>query len=105
MSDWNTPVRRRAALALTLLLSGSVLARVTTPTKHLADLHPPVDLEAIFPKTFGGWRVDPSVTHGCPWSAGAAAVRARLAALPEDPIDAVAVMLDDLAGYVVARIN
>lgn len=59
MSDWNTPVRRRAALAMTLLLSGSVLARATRPTKHLADLHPRVDLEAIFPNTFGDWRQDP----------------------------------------------
>lgn len=60
MSSWSSPVRRRAMLASGLLLSGSVLAWATKPTKYWADLHPPIKLEEIFPKTFGDWRLDPN---------------------------------------------
>ncbi|WP_343622018.1 exosortase-associated protein EpsI, B-type [Roseateles puraquae] len=60
MTAWLTGVRLRALLALALLLGASVLAEATKPTKHLADLHPKVDLEQIFPASFNGWQQDPN---------------------------------------------
>jgi EpsI family protein len=60
MKAWITPVRLRAVFALVLLLTASVLAEVTKPTQHLADLHPKVDLEQMFPASFGGWTQDPN---------------------------------------------
>jgi EpsI family protein len=55
-----TPVRLRALFAALLLCSASVLAHITRPTVHLADQHAKVDLEALFPKSFGDWRIDTS---------------------------------------------
>lgn len=60
MKGWLNAVRIRAIFALALLLTASVLAEVTRPTKHLADLHPKVDLEQVFPENFGIWRMDPN---------------------------------------------
>lgn len=60
MTGWFTAVRLRAVFALTLLLAASVLAEATRPTRHLADLHPKIDLEQIFPASFGGWTQDPN---------------------------------------------
>jgi EpsI family protein len=60
MTPWLTAVRWRALFALGLLLAASVLAEATRPTKHLADLHPKVDLEQVFPAEFAGWRQDPN---------------------------------------------
>ncbi|MGQ3052280.1 MAG: exosortase-associated protein EpsI, B-type [Roseateles sp.] len=58
MSALITPVRLRALLAALLLVSASGLAHVATPTIHLADRHAKVDLETVFPKAFGDWRLD-----------------------------------------------
>lgn len=58
MSRFLTPVRLRALLASLLLLSASGLAYMAKPTLHLADQRTKADLEAIFPSSFGGWRVD-----------------------------------------------
>ncbi|RTL36505.1 MAG: EpsI family protein [Burkholderiales bacterium] len=56
-----TPVRLRAVLAALLLVSASVLGHVTRPTVHIADQHEKVELETLFPKAFGDWRLDPNL--------------------------------------------
>lgn len=58
MSAFLNPVRRRALFIALLLASMSVLAHVTRPTVYLADRHAKVDLESLFPKAFGDWRLD-----------------------------------------------
>lgn len=61
MSGAITPVRLRALFAALLLVSASGLAHVTRPTVHLAEQHAKVDLETLFPKTFGTWQLDPNL--------------------------------------------
>ena len=61
MSGMLTPVRLRALFAALLLVSASGLAHVTRPTMHLADQQAKVDLEVLFPKAFGSWRVDTNI--------------------------------------------
>lgn len=61
MSGVLTPVRVRALLAALLLVSASGLAHVTRPTVHIADQHAKVELETLFPKAFGEWRLDPNL--------------------------------------------
>jgi EpsI family protein len=58
MSVLITPVRLRAVFAALLLVSASVVAVVAKPTIHLADQHAKVDLETLFPKSFGEWQLD-----------------------------------------------
>jgi EpsI family protein len=58
MSTALTPVRLRALFAALLLVSASGLAHVTKPTVHLAEQQAKVDLEGIFPKSFGDWQLD-----------------------------------------------
>jgi EpsI family protein len=58
MSQVLTPVRVRALFAFLLLTSAAGLAHVAKPTVHLASEQSKADLETIFPKNFGGWRVD-----------------------------------------------
>ena len=58
MSGVLTPVRLRALFDALLLVSASGLAHVTRPTVHLADQQIKVDLETLFPKAFGGWRLE-----------------------------------------------
>jgi EpsI family protein len=54
-----TAVRGRALFAALLLAAAAGLAQVLRPTIHLADQHEKVDLEALFPQSFGSWRLDP----------------------------------------------
>jgi EpsI family protein len=61
MSGVLSAVRLRALVAALLLVSASGLAHVTRPTVHIADQQPKVDVETIFPKAFGGWRIDASL--------------------------------------------
>lgn len=51
-------VRWRALLAATLMVAGAVLTFVGKPTLHLADRIGKPDLETLFPKQFGPWRID-----------------------------------------------
>jgi EpsI family protein len=53
-----TPLRLRALVALVLLVAAFVGAQAWRPTEHLADTRPKVDLETMFPSTFGDWKVD-----------------------------------------------
>jgi len=50
--------RRRAVVAAGLMVASFAGAAAWRPTVHLADQRPKVDLEAMFPKAFGDWRLD-----------------------------------------------
>lgn len=52
------PNRRRAVVVAGLMAASFAGAAAWRPTAHLADTRPKVDLEAMFPKAFGEWRVD-----------------------------------------------
>lgn len=53
---------RLHALAFLILAALTlVLVRYWTPTRHLADQRAKVDLEQMFPQTFGDWRMDTSI--------------------------------------------
>jgi EpsI family protein len=59
-SSWLSSVRLRALLASLVLMSASGVAHIARPTVHLAEQRAKVDLEALFPASFGGWRIDTS---------------------------------------------
>lgn len=61
MSKGLTTVRLRALFVALLLVCASGLAHVTRPTVHLADQRGKVDIETLFPTSFGGWRLDTSM--------------------------------------------
>ena len=48
----------KAVIALLLMLVAFAGAQAWRPTSRLADTRPKVDLETLFPKAFGDWRVD-----------------------------------------------
>ena len=50
--------RIKAFVALVLMVAALAAAQVWRPTAHLADTRPKVELETMFPKAFGDWRVD-----------------------------------------------
>lgn len=50
-----------AGLLAALMLVAAALAILLKPTRHLADQQAPIELEKIVPKTFGDWRIDPTV--------------------------------------------
>lgn len=54
-------VRVRAAVILFLMMLAVAAAHIWRPTAHLADTRPRVDLEALFPKSFGDWVIDDRV--------------------------------------------
>lgn len=54
-------VRWRALLAAALMLAGAALTYFGKPTLHLADQIGKPDLETLFPRQFGAWRVDASL--------------------------------------------
>ena len=56
-----TPVRRRALLVCAGSLGAVGLAHALRPTIHMADELGQPDLQQIFPKAFGTWRIDPTV--------------------------------------------
>lgn len=51
-------LRLRAAAVLALMVLSVVIAHAMIPTAYLADKLGKPDLESLFPKEFGGWRVD-----------------------------------------------
>lgn len=53
-----TAARVKALVALLLMVVAFVAGEAWRPTKHLSDQQAKVDLEAMFPKTFGDWAVD-----------------------------------------------
>jgi EpsI family protein len=57
----STGIRRRGFVAAGLMFAGSALAVGLRPRKHMADEIGMPDLETLFPKQFGDWRVDTSI--------------------------------------------
>ncbi len=53
--------RIKAFVALVVMALAFAGAYAWKPTRHLSDMRPPVDLEAMFPKSFDGWQVDTRV--------------------------------------------
>lgn len=51
-------IHLKAVLALLLMLAAFAGAQAWRPTARLADTRPKVELETMFPKAFGDWRVD-----------------------------------------------
>lgn len=51
-------VHIKALMALLLMLAAFAGAQAWRPTSRLADTRPKVELETMFPKAFGDWRVD-----------------------------------------------
>lgn len=51
-------VRWRALLATALMLAGAALAHLGKPTVYLADQIGKPELESLFPRQFGPWRID-----------------------------------------------
>jgi EpsI family protein len=51
-------VRWRALLAAAVMLAGAALAQLGKPTVYLADLIGKPELESLFPRQFGPWRID-----------------------------------------------
>lgn len=54
-------VRVRAFVALLVMMAAFVGAHAWKPTRHMSDMRPPVDLEAMFPKSFDDWTMDTRV--------------------------------------------
>lgn len=52
------PTRRRALVVTGLMAASYAGAAAWRPTRRLADTRPKVELETLFPKAFGDWRVD-----------------------------------------------
>ena len=50
--------RRRAVLVLGLCSASVALGHVLRPSTRMADGRPPVDLETLFPRSFGPWLID-----------------------------------------------
>jgi EpsI family protein len=56
-----TRVRWRALLAAAVMVAGAALAHFGRPTVYLADRIGKPELETLFPKQFGPWRLDASM--------------------------------------------
>ena len=54
-------VRIKAAIAFILMICAVAGAHVWRPTAHMADSRTKIDLEQMFPKAFGDWKVDTSL--------------------------------------------
>lgn len=53
-------MERRHALAACLLMgSGALAAQALRPTRFMSEILPAIDLEQLFPRQFGDWRIDP----------------------------------------------
>lgn len=50
--------RVKSAVVLAMALAALAGAHAWRPTAHLADTRPKVNLETLFPKSFGGWALD-----------------------------------------------
>jgi len=44
------------------MLAAAGMALALKPTRKIADTEPRIDLQAIIPKTFGGWKIDETIT-------------------------------------------
>ncbi len=48
------------------MLASALAAKILTPTKHLADARPKIQLEQQIPKAFGDWQEDPTLVPVLP---------------------------------------
>ncbi len=55
------PVRRRALVVCALMMGSAAGAMLARPSRPLADMVGMPDLETMFPKQFGSWRIDASL--------------------------------------------
>lgn len=53
-----TAGRLRALIILALMAAAFAAAAAWRPTRHLSDMRPKLNLETVFPKTFGEWSTD-----------------------------------------------
>lgn len=53
--------RRDVPVAVAAMLATAAGAELARPTRRLADIKPPIALEAQVPRAFGEWRLDPNV--------------------------------------------
>lgn len=53
-----TTLRWRAILVALLMVTAAAMAHIARPTIRIADGGPKMDLESLFPKSFGDWRID-----------------------------------------------
>ena len=51
-------LRWKALLLCVLMAASAAMAHLARPTVKIADSGPRVDLETLFPREFGGWRID-----------------------------------------------
>jgi EpsI family protein len=51
-------LRWKSLFVALLMVAAGAMAHIARPTIKIADSGPKVDLEALFPRTFGDWRVD-----------------------------------------------
>lgn len=51
-------LQRRAIVAASALLATAAFGNLARPTRRLADEGPRLDLEAVIPRSFAGWRID-----------------------------------------------
>lgn len=58
--------RRDLTIAIAAMLGTSAAAELARPTRRLADIKRPIDLEAQVPRAFGEWRLDPNVVPVLP---------------------------------------
>ena len=56
-----SPMRVRALVVALLMLASAAAAMLARPTRHLADEIGKPDLEVLFPRQFGDWRIDTSL--------------------------------------------
>jgi len=56
-----TSGRIKALVALFVMMLAFAGAHAWKPSRHLSDMRPPIDLEAMFPKSFDGWTMDTRV--------------------------------------------
>ena len=52
--------RIKALIALLLMCAAFAVGQIWKPTKHLSDAQAKVDLEQMFPRSFGDWAIDTS---------------------------------------------
>lgn len=52
---------KRNLLLMAAMICASLAAQALVPTQRVADVKPRIDLEAQVPRSFGDWKVDPSI--------------------------------------------
>lgn len=56
-----TGPRVKALVALVIMTLAFAVAHAWMPTRHMSDTQAPIDLETMFPKSFGDWQMDANI--------------------------------------------